>query len=99
MGPSTKRNPAHPVILTKGFYLGKYEVTQEQYQKVMRANPSKFKGTNLPVEMVKGEEARMFCEALKQKGKNNSRMDIYSTNRSTMGVCLSCRYDHGIFMG
>jgi formylglycine-generating enzyme required for sulfatase activity len=67
MGPSTKRNPAHPVILTKGFYLGKYEVTQEQYQKVMRANPSKFKGKNLPVEMVKGEQARMFCEALNKK--------------------------------
>ena len=67
MGPSTKRNPAHPVILTKGFYLGKYEVTQEQYQKVMRANPSKFMGKNLPVEMVKGEQARMFCEALNKK--------------------------------
>ena len=67
MGPSTKKNPAHPVILTKGFYLGKYEVTQEQYQKVMRANPSKFKGKNLPVEMVKGEQAKMFCEVLNQK--------------------------------
>ena len=43
-------SPAHPVILTKGFYLGKYEVTQEQYEKVMGKNPSQFKGDKLPVE-------------------------------------------------
>ena len=54
MGPDEKRkdSPAHRVILTEGFYLGKYEVTQEQYQKVTGNNPSIFKGDNFPVEMV-----------------------------------------------
>ena len=33
---------AHPVILSKGFYLGKLEVTQEQYERVMGNNPGKF---------------------------------------------------------
>ena len=55
---------AHPVILTKGFYLGKYEVTQEQYEKVMGNNPSKFKGENLPVEKVTWDDAVAFCKAL-----------------------------------
>lgn len=42
----------HKVIITQGFWLGKYEVTQEQWQAVMGNNPSKFNGKNLPVEQV-----------------------------------------------
>jgi sulfatase modifying factor 1 len=58
---------AHQVILTKGFYLGKYEVTQEQYEKVMSKNPSKFKGGKLPVEMIIWNDAVAFCEELNKK--------------------------------
>jgi sulfatase modifying factor 1 len=57
-------NEAHQVILTKGFYLGKYEVTQEQYEKVMGNNPSAFKGDKLPVETVSWNDAVAFCEVL-----------------------------------
>jgi len=60
---------AHQVILTKGFYLGKFEVTQEEYEKVMSKNPSKFKGDKLPVEMVSWNDAVAFCEALNKKEK------------------------------
>jgi len=73
MGPSIlgkggkKNSPTHPVILTKGFYLGKYEVTQEQYEKVMGENPSKFKGPKFPVEKVNGADGIAFCEALAKK--------------------------------
>jgi formylglycine-generating enzyme required for sulfatase activity len=58
---------AHPVTLTEGFYLGKYEVTQEEYQKVMDVNPSEFKGEKLPVETVSWNDAMAFCEALTKK--------------------------------
>src|SRR5438045_1720006 len=44
--------PAHPVRITKTFELGKYEVTQAQWQSVMGTNPSNFKGDTLPVETV-----------------------------------------------
>ena len=65
MGPgSGDDEPAHPVILTKGFYLGKYEVTQEQYEMVIGNNPSAFKGEKLPVEMVSWNDAVSFCQAL-----------------------------------
>jgi formylglycine-generating enzyme required for sulfatase activity len=58
---------AHQVILTKGFYLGKFEVTQEQYEKVMGKNPSQFKGDKLPVEKVSWNDAVEFCEELNKK--------------------------------
>jgi hypothetical protein len=58
---------AHPVVLTNGFYLGKYEVTQEEYEKVMGNNPSKVKGGKLPVEMVSWRDAVVFCKALTKK--------------------------------
>ena len=68
MGPGPwKEEPAHPVILTKGFYLGKYEVTQEQYEKVIGTNPSKFKGDKLPVETVSWDNAVAFCDVLTKR--------------------------------
>jgi len=70
MGPGGDDSPAHPVILTKGFYLGKYEVTQEQYEKVTGTNPSKFKGDKLPVEMVTWNDAVAFCELLLKKERS-----------------------------
>ena len=57
----------HKVTLTQGFYLGKYEVTQEQYKKVMGKNPSGFKGNKLPVECVYWNDAVAFCEELNKK--------------------------------
>ena len=62
MGEKGVAEPVHPVKITKPFYLGKYEVTQAQYEKVMGANPSKFKGADLPVEQVSWEDAKKFCE-------------------------------------
>jgi formylglycine-generating enzyme required for sulfatase activity len=48
----------HKVTLTQPYYLGIYEVTQEQYEKVMGSNPSTFKGAKLPVETVNWNEAQ-----------------------------------------
>jgi len=70
MGPDGEGSPAHPVILTKGFYLGKYEVTQEQYEKITGKNPSNFKGEKLPVEMVSWNDASAFCELLSKQERS-----------------------------
>ena len=40
------------MTLSQGFYIGKYEVTQAQWVKIMGSNPSKFRGDTLPVEQV-----------------------------------------------
>ena len=46
----------HHVTLTQGFWLGKYEVTQAQWQAVMGGDPSHSKGGDLPVESVSWDE-------------------------------------------
>ena len=54
--------PHHEVTITKGFYLGKYEVTQAQYEAMMGSNPSKSnKGPNYPVDNVGAADALTFC--------------------------------------
>ena len=54
----------HEVTLTQGYWLGKYEVTQAQYEAVMGTNPSEFKGADLPVECVSWFDAKEFCAKL-----------------------------------
>jgi formylglycine-generating enzyme required for sulfatase activity len=51
----------HSVTISNGFYMGKYEVTQAEYQAVMGNNPSYFKGDNLPVEQVSWYDAVEYC--------------------------------------
>ena len=61
--------PAHQVNITKPFYLGKYEVTQAQWQAVIGSNPSDFKdcGGNCPVEHVSWNDAQDFIKRLNAK--------------------------------
>ncbi len=54
----------HEVTISKAFFIGQYEVTQQQYQAVMDKNPSFFKGQDLPVESVSWDEANEFCSKL-----------------------------------
>ena len=65
----------HKVTLTKGFYMGVYTVTQEQYEAVVGENPSKFKGEkNLPVEMVSWDDCQNFVKKLREKDKKPYRL-------------------------
>lgn len=60
----------HKVTLTKGFYMGVYTVTQEQWKAVMGNNPSKFliaSEKNLPVEQVNWSECQEFLKKLQEK--------------------------------
>jgi len=65
-GHSDDEGPVHSVELD-GFWMGKYEVTQEQYEAVMEKNPSNFKGAKNPVEMVSWNDATDFCRKLTDK--------------------------------
>ncbi len=65
--------PIHKVNI-KPFYLGKYTITQEQYQAVMGINPSHFKGAKHPVENVSCDDAVEFCKKLLQKTGKKYRL-------------------------
>jgi sulfatase modifying factor 1 len=58
--------PVHNVTISKDFYMGKYEITQAQYRKVMNERPSYFTGDNLPVEQVSWFDAVEFCNKLSE---------------------------------
>ncbi len=67
---SDKESPQHQVTVPS-FFMGKYPVTQAQYQAIMGNNPSYFQGQNRPVERVSWNDAVKFCELLSQRtGKN-----------------------------
>ena len=77
MGSETgdpNEKPVHRVTFSKGFYLGKYEVTQAQWQAVIGNNPSYFEncGGNCPVERVSWESVQEFIKDL------NARNDGYT---------------------
>jgi formylglycine-generating enzyme required for sulfatase activity len=57
--------PQHQVEIAP-FYMGRYPVTQAQYQTVMGKNPSYFKGENNPVESVNWHKAKEFCNKLSE---------------------------------
>ena len=57
--------PAHQVTLSS-FSIGKYEVTQEEWEAVMGSNPSYFKGKKLPVENVSWDDCQKFIRKLNQ---------------------------------
>ena len=57
--------PRHRVRITRPFWLGATVVTQEEYQRVMGSNPSKFQGdSKRPVEQVFWDDAVEFCRRL-----------------------------------
>ena len=59
--------PQHRVRITRPFYLGKYPVTQKQWEAVMGANPSRFKGPKNPVEEVSWDACRQFLDKLQRR--------------------------------
>ena len=79
MGQAGVSEPVHNVTLTNGFYLGKFEVTQAQYEAVMTGNdqglsdtPSQWPNNpNRPVENVSWNEFQVFLELLNAQEVNN----------------------------
>ena len=71
-GPDNEK-PMHRVTLSQPFYLGKYEVTQAQWQAVMGKNPSENTGDpSLPVEKVSWNDVQDFIKKLNAKEGGNA---------------------------
>ncbi|MBI5325757.1 MAG: SUMF1/EgtB/PvdO family nonheme iron enzyme [Ignavibacteriae bacterium] len=79
--------PAHAVRITKAYYIGKYEVTQKQYEKVMNfSNPSRIKGDSMPVDRVGWMDAIEFCNEL-------SKMENYDNCYTINGSDVTCNFE------
>jgi formylglycine-generating enzyme required for sulfatase activity len=75
---SDREGPQHKVTVS-AFYMGKYEVTQAKYESVMGTNPSRFTGSNLPVESVTWNDAVKYCNRLSQREGLTSAYQISGT--------------------
>ena len=73
-----ERNPdeiQHKVTLSKGFYMGVFAVTQEEWQEVMDSNPSRHRNEEkLPVDMVSWDDCQEFIKNLREKDKQPYRL-------------------------
>jgi formylglycine-generating enzyme required for sulfatase activity len=102
--------PQHRVRITKDFYLGKYPVTQEQFQAVMGKNPSGFssqrfpKGArgeatdarHCPVESVSWDAASEFCAALtREDGRRKFRLPTEAQWEYAARAGTGTRYSYG----
>jgi formylglycine-generating enzyme required for sulfatase activity len=74
----------HEVTISKDYYLGVYEVTQAQYEKVIGKNPSQFQGgrvgnenADLPVEQVSWDDAVEFCKKLSELPEEKKAGRVY----------------------
>ena len=69
-----EEKPVHPVTVSD-FYIGKFEVTQSQWESVMGSNPSHFQGCpNCPVERVSWMDVNDFLEKLNELTGKNYRL-------------------------
>lgn len=68
----TDETPRHPVTISKPFYISTHEVTQKEFLAIMKDNPSRFKGSDRPVESVSWTNARLFIEGLNAAEKTRA---------------------------
>jgi formylglycine-generating enzyme required for sulfatase activity len=78
----SEEQPQTTVTLTRGFFIGKFEVTQGEYVAVVGDNPSGFTGdTNLPVETVSWTMATNYCRLLSLQEAGAGRLPAGYTYR------------------
>ena len=99
-GGSSER-PVHKVTIRQGFYLGKYEVTQAQWEAVMGSNPSRFSGCgDCPVESVSWHDAQAFIRKLNAtEGEDRYRLPSEAEWEYAARAGTTTRYSWGDDIG
>ncbi len=88
--------PVHEVIIKNSFYMGKYPVTQKQWEKVMGSNPSSFKGEDRPVESVSWNDVQEFIKKLNEKDSTGKyRLPSESECEYACRAGITTRYSFG----
>lgn len=63
--------PVHTAEISKAFYIGKYEVTQGEWFRVLGTRPSRFSGANRPVEDISWNDVQVFIDSLNAQSNCN----------------------------
>jgi formylglycine-generating enzyme required for sulfatase activity len=69
-----RNGPVHPVTITRPFLLGRHPLTQAQWEAVTGANPSAFRGADLPVEQVSWDDCDGLVRRLGAAGGGRFRL-------------------------
>ena len=99
--PNTERGrvewegPQHEVTIRQAFYLGKYEVTQAQWEAVMGSNPAGFAGTDWPVENVSWIDCQTFINKLNLMGLGTFRFPTEAEWEYACRAGTSTRFSFG----
>jgi formylglycine-generating enzyme required for sulfatase activity len=70
-----RMNPPRNVYISRGFWMGRFEVTQGEYMALMTNNPSGHRGDNLPVEGVRWIDAVQYCRWLTDRERAAGHID------------------------
>lgn len=84
--------PIHNVSLSS-FYMGKFLVTQKQWLEIMHFNPSRFKGSQRPVEKVRWHEAISFCNLLSLSAGIEPSYSLFGVTDPTIWSSKIWRYE------
>ena len=85
----------HKVTISKPFYMGKFEVTQEQWGLLMDTNPSEFIGKKIPVTNVTWDECQDFIKKLNKKTKSKFRLPTEAEWEYSCRAGTSTAYSFG----
>jgi len=94
-GRGGDEGPQHYVTISDLFYLGKYAVTQAQWQAIMGDNPSSRRGDPYPVEHVSHHDCQEFCKKLSAKTGKTVRLPTEAEWEYACRAGSTTRFCHG----
>ena len=95
-GGNEDERPLHRVKITKPYYLGKYTVTQGQWETIMGSNPSYFsKGQDHPVDSVSWNDVQDFILKLSKRERVKYRLPTEAEWEYACRAGTSSEYFHG----